>query len=52
MRDKNYSYKTNHIMNYIVNYININAKASCSAFGVSFITTEKIREVISGGGRK
>ena len=38
---KNYSYKTNYIKNYRVNYVNINTKATNSDFVASFTITEK-----------
>ena len=38
---QNKSYKSESIAHYVVNYININAKATCSGLGVSLIIIEK-----------
>ncbi len=42
---KNYSCQTNYIMNYRVNYININAKATFSRFRVSLTIIEKTSSI-------
>ncbi len=44
--DKNYNCQNYYISHYVVNYININVKATCSGLRVSFIIIERIRKMI------
>ena len=41
--NKNYNHKTNYIMIYVVNYTNINAKATCINIEVNLIAIEKTK---------